>query len=852
MFILIVLYGKVCFPELILINYYRMKKRALLIGVLTLSLFTTQAEEVKVKEYLYVGPITVNKPVLSDTLDVNGKSFEVKKLLKTSLPFEKALSSAHILSADTSGTVTLGQPESEYALHLLSFYLNSDRYAKGTLDVTGSGEFEVYVDGKSVSSSSELVLEPRRYQVVVKYLTAKADTCPPTLKAMYKSSEKALVTASLQADKRYTLPDMIGGKDLRGAQVSPNGKYALVRYVNRLEGGKSESFARLLDVATNRVLLQDNGFLKDARWMPQSNRFYYTRTGLRGTELVTVDPTTMQENVLVMELPKGSFEMAPDESYLIFRIEEEGPKEGKELIRVLEPGDRIPGFRNRSFLWRYDLNSGLFEQLTFGHKSTYMSDISQDSRYLLFSTSERVYTSLPHSRSSLYRLDMQTMAVDTVWEEAAYRSTAVFSPDAKQLLVFGSGNSFDNIGLNINEDQIANSYDNQLFLYDLATGKAKALTKDFNPNITTAIWSKHDNLIYILSEDEDYQRIYTCNPVSGDMRRLDLAEDVVLSFSLAKNAPVMYYFGQSISNANRLYVYDLKGKKNRLVDDLSAERLKDIVLGEAYDWDFTSAEGTTIQGRYYLPPNFDASKKYPMIVYYYGGTSPTNRALEQRYSMHLYAAMGYVVYTLNPSGTTGFGQEFAARHVNAWGKVTADEIILGTEQFCKEHNFVDKTKIGCIGASYGGFMTQYLQTQTDLFAAAVSHAGISALSSYWGEGFWGYGYCSIANAGTYPWNDPAFFTEQSPLFQADKINTPLLLLHGNVDTNVPIGESVQMFAALKILGKEVEFVQVEGENHGIVEYNKRMGWQNSIFAWFAKWLKEEPEWWEAMYPERTL
>ena len=78
---------------------------------------------------------------------------------------------------------------------------------------------------------------------------------------------------------------------------------------------------------------------------------------------------------------------------------------------------------------------------------------------------------------------------------------------------------------------------------------------------------------------------------------------------------------------------------------------------------------------------------------------------------------------------------------------------------------------------------------------------------------------------------------------ADKIKTPLLLLHGNADTNVPIGESIQMFAALKILGKTVEFVQVDGENHGIVGYQKRIGWQNTIYAWFAKWLKDEPEWW---------
>ena len=214
--------------------------------------------------------------------------------------------------------------------------------------------------------------------------------------------------------------------------------------------------------------------------------------------------------------------------------------------------------------------------------------------------------------------------------------------------------------------------------------------------------------------------------------------------------------------------------------------------------------------------------------------------------------MGYVVYVTQPSGTIGYGQEFSARHVNAWGIKTADDIITGTKKFCEAHPFVNPKKIGCIGASYGGFMTQYLQTQTDIFAAAVSHAGISSISSYWGEGYWGYGYSAAASANSYPWNNKELYVEQSPLFHADKINTPLLLIHGTVDTNVPIGESIQMFAALKILGKEVEFLQVEGENHGIADFKKRMAWKKSIFAWFAKWLQDDPAWWDSLYPKKTL
>lgn len=829
-----------------------MNKRTLL-PVLLCAAFTLHgAEEVKVMQYKHAGPVAVNRPVLADSLNVNGKPFEVKNLLKATLPFSLAFTQGDVVEADTAGTVIFAAPEKGYALHQFSFFLNSDRYVKGNLEVSGPGNFEVFVDEKPVSAASELVLEPRRYAVTVKYLTAAADTFVPSLKSVFKSEEKAEVVASLNPEKRYTLRDMLEGKDFRRLGVSPDGKYLLVGYVNRFPEGKTEMYSQLLDAATGRVLLQDNGYLASARWMPRSNRFYFTRKGLEGTELVTVDPVTMNEEVLAANLPKGEFTFAPDETYLLFTQKEEGPKEDSELIRVLEPNDRIAGFRDRSFLWRYDLKNGLFEQLTFGHTSTLLNDVSADSRYLLFSTYERVYTSVPHSRQSMYRLDMQTMAVDTIWENAAYVNQAAFSPDGKQLLVAGTGDAFEGIGLNIRPGQQANDYDGQLFLYDLATRRARPLTKEFDPNVTDAVWNRYDGQIYLTAEDEDCQRIFACNPASGKIRPIAATESVITGYAFAADAPLMCFYGQSASNANRLYAYQLKGDKSRLLYDLSADKLKDIALGEVHDWNFKSDDGTTIQGRYYLPPHFDPSRKYPMIVYYYGGTSPTNRMLEMRYSMHMYAALGYVVYTLNPSGTTGFGQEFAARHVNAWGQTTADEIIRGTKLFAAGHAFVDAKKIGCIGASYGGFMTQYLQTRTDIFAAAVSHAGISALSSYWGEGYWGYGYCSVANKGTYPWTDPEFFTRQSPLFNADKIHTPLLLLHGNADTNVPIGESIQMFAALKILGREVAFVQVDGENHGIVGYNKRIKWQNTIYAWFAKWLKDEPEWWEALYPQPTL
>jgi dipeptidyl aminopeptidase/acylaminoacyl peptidase len=492
------------------------------------------------------------------------------------------------------------------------------------------------------------------------------------------------------------------------------------------------------------------------------------------------------------------------------------------------------------------LTTGLTSQLTFGSRSTSLNNISRDGKMMLFSISEETVTERPFGKSALFCLHLETMQVDTLWFDDKYASRARFSPDAKKILITGGPESFSGIGLNIDEGQIANSYDTQAFIMDLSTKEIDPITKDFHPSILQSNWHT-DGLIYFQVEDEDRVAIYSYNPANRRFTKLPLTEDAINQFNIADFAPFMGFTGMSVSNSSRAYLYNLKDQKTTLISDPYREQLAQLNLGEVKDFDFTNSDGTAIKGYYYLPPDFDPEKKYPMIVNFYGGTSPTGRRFESRYPLHVYAALGYVIYVLQPSGATGFGQKFSALHVNTWGVRSADDIIEGTKEFIQAHPFVDETKIGCIGASYGGFMTMYLQTKTDLFAAAVSHAGISSISSYWGEGYWGYSYSGAASADSYPWNNYDLYVNQSPLFSADKIKTPLLLLHGTADTNVPPGESIQMFTALKILGKTVELIQVRGEDHHILTYDRRLKWNESIFAWFDKWLKGESAWWDSLY-----
>lgn len=833
-------------------------KRNLLLLAAICSCYNLFAEEVIVKQFRYAGPYEVKKPFLKDSLDVNSKKFTEKELLKTAVPFSNVRQSTQLLEANADGESTLPAGNQSSYIGLASFYLNSDRYVKGTLQVKGPETYEVYVNNEKQTAPDgkvSLSLEPHRYEIVIKYL-AESDKAG-TLKVSFDTEKEAVITATTDPEKRYTISDVFDGTRFRSVSLSPNGKYLLTSYQTTYPGGQTAYFQQITDKTNGQVLMESS--TNNFSWMPQSNRLYYTRKGLQGKELVTVDPVTKAETILSQNLPDGWFSIAPTEDFLIFTISEKGPEKDKDMEEILVPDDRQPGWRNRSFLHKYDLATGMLERLTYGHHSTFLNDISSDGNKILFTCTEDNLTERPFTVTSLYQMDLKYGNTVLLFKDPFINSAKFISEDGLFFIVSGSGEAFGGKGLHIKDGQISNMSDKQLFFCDngsdfgLIGPSAIPITKDFNPSILNFSVNRKNRTIYFQAEDKDRVRLYSYTR-TGLITEYPVEEDIISDFSVAADAPELVYFGESASNSQRLYSMNLKKKEKESVclKDLSKDILKDITLGEVHDWNFQAAAGDIIYGRYYLPPHFDPSKKYPLIVNYYGGTSPTERSLENRYPSHTYAALGYVVYIIQPSGATGFGQEFSARHVNAWGKRTGDEIIEGTKKFCEEHSFVDAKKIGCIGASYGGFMTQYLQTKTDIFAAAISHAGISDITSYWGEGYWGYSYSALATANSYPWNARDIYVEQSPLFHADKINTPILFLHGSVDTNVPVGESIQMFTALKLLGKPTAFIQVNGQNHQILDYKKRAEWNKTIYAWFAKYLKEQPEWWEALYPPKSL
>lgn len=812
-----------------------------ILALASIAAMSLRAETFEIDSFGYYGPYAIQAPLMVDSVNVKGQKIDSDDL--SPAPGHISLSGPHTVFSSGKAPSADGN-----AVHILTFDIENTTYTEPVLTVEGIDGFSFYVDGRK-TDPSDITLRPATHRMAIRYVTTP-ETETDSLKVTLESGKDAGFSMRKDRKRRYTLLDVLHGTSVTGTSISPDGKYAITTYVDTRRGGDVTRRYRLTRLSDGQTIAESSRFIS---WMPSGASYFYFDEGTEGRRVTSVDVATGERHVISDALPEDAgVAVSPDGSFLLLSSSEEGRKEDLKVYEILEPEDRQPGWRERASLSILDLRTGITRPLTFGNRNVYCQDISDDSRKLLISTTRSRLEKRPTTVTSVYVLDLATMKADTIVSDDGFISRAMFSPDATKVLVTGSPEALGGVGSNVPEGRIPSMTDNQLFMIDLATRHVTPLTKDFNPSVAKAEWSRADGRIYLTAEDRDRVNLFRLDPATGAIARIDLPEETVTGFSLPDKGTAMMWYGESASKPRSLYMLDTKSLRSRLLDTPKREMLADVGLGRCEAWDFVSSRGDTINGRFYLPPDFDPAKKYPLIVNYYGGCSPTGRNFESRYPHNAYAAQGYVVYVINPSGATGFGQEFSSRHVNTAGEGVAQDIIEGTKKFCEEHPYVDSGKIGCIGASYGGFMTQYLQTVTDIFAAAISHAGISDHTSYWGEGYWGYSYSEVSMAGSYPWTNPDLYMKQSPLYNADKIHTPLLFLHGDKDNNVPVGESIQMFTALKLLGRPTAFVAVADQDHHIMEYDKRIKWQDTIFAWFARYLKDDPTWWDALYPPTPL
>ena len=371
----------------------------LTMALLLLTGVSMQAQE-KFTQFNVGKPIIVRSPIMNDSINPKGKKHTAKALLQTPTTRIGGEATMTIQQADTAGYIHFAKATKDNYLYQINTQLRAERFVKGKLKVSSPVRFELFVNGKSKlikevaedslskagSKEIELRLEPEMdYEIMIKLLATSNDKTAPALKCEWVKNatfKDAAYTYSMLPNqkKRFALSNTVYGSRTIAVAISPDGKYLLTRFWNNYPTKRSRTYNELMELKTGKVILSN---LRDGmKWMPKSNKLYYTVQAETGNDIITLDPTTLQEEVLLEGVPEESFTWSPNEDYLIYYPKEEGSKEEGPLKRIIDPSDRIPNTRGRSFLALYNISNGVSERLTFGNHSTYLRDISpDDARY---------------------------------------------------------------------------------------------------------------------------------------------------------------------------------------------------------------------------------------------------------------------------------------------------------------------------------------------------------------------------------------------------------------------------------------------------------------------------------------
>ncbi len=483
-------------------------------------------------------------------------------------------------------------------------------------------------------------------------------------------------------------------------------------------------------------------------------------------------------------------------------------------------------------------------------------------------------------RTRLYLFDSSNSSLSPITDELTNVEHFTLSEDKKQLLFIC--NRFEH-KMQIRSD---------LYLYDVADGKLTKLTHEDPFDYTYAFFLK-DKIIFAGTNMKKYginenPKFFLLDPNTMQVKLLTPNFDLSLRNSVnsdcrygsnkdAKVDGTYLYFVTTEWNSSYLNRIDLDGNVEKLTTkggsidgiDVCNEKIafvgmRDLKLQEAYqllnheevqltffnEWvisnktlskperfTFYSKDGVLLEGYIMRPTDFDPSKKYPAILNIHGGPKTVYGEVFF-HEMQVLANEGYVVIYTNPRGSDGRGNEFADIR-GKYGTVDYEDLMIFVEEAVKRHSFIDESRLGVTGGSYGGFMTNWIIGHTDRFKAAVSQRSIANWISKFGTTDIGYFFVEDQHLAT-PWSDYEKLWYHSPMKYADKVKTPTLFIHSDEDYRCWLVEAIQMFTALKYHGIDSKLVIFRGENHELSRSGKpmhRLRRLQEIIGWFNKYLK---------------
>jgi dipeptidyl aminopeptidase/acylaminoacyl peptidase len=386
----------------------------------------------------------------------------------------------------------------------------------------------------------------------------------------------------------------------------------------------------------------------------------------------------------------------------------------------------------------------------------------------------------------------------------------------------------------------------RLFIYQRQLGQARDATQGWDRSVEALMWSPDSKSIFFTAEDHGEAPIYALalnEKQPDEVVRLH-ADDLMFS----QDGKSLFFSRVSVSAPAEIARIDTSDYENAswhgqdVVAATAITHTNDALLSQLdmqpmESFTFKGAENADVHGFIIKPPGFDATKKYPLKFLIHGGPQGAwGDSWSFRWNPELLAANGYVVVMINPHGSTGYGQKFTDGVNSDWGGKPYVDLIRGLDYVEKTYPFIDKTREAALGASYGGYMANWILGHTDRFKCIVSHDGMFNTESAYGttEELW----FNEWEFGGPPWKNRELYRKWSPHLFADKFKTPTLVVHGQLDYRLDVSEGFQLFTTLQRLKVPSKMLYFPDEGHWVMKPQNARLWYETVNGWVDQWTKE--------------
>jgi dipeptidyl aminopeptidase/acylaminoacyl peptidase len=451
-----------------------------------------------------------------------------------------------------------------------------------------------------------------------------------------------------------------------------------------------------------------------------------------------------------------------------------------------------------------------------------------DGQSIVFTaTTTRNTAAYARGKTHLYQVSLQGGEPKQLTASSDSFERPAFSPDGKALLCIAT-----------REGEKVYNLDRLARLSWPQPGPTTVLSAGFDRSVGSFAFAPDGGTIYLLAEEAGHEKLFSVPATGGEVRPVLKADEGAftnLAIPPKASSTLLLANWESAVNPGELFRIDPVQRKNIPLTSFNRER------AEAIDWQplehfwFTSKDGRQIHNMVALPPNFDHSKKYPLVVLIHGG--PHSMWRDQfvvRWNYHLLASPGYVVLLTNYTGSTGFGEKFAQDiQFDPFGRC-GREINEAADEAIRRFPFIDATRQAAAGASYGGHLANWLQATTTRYRCLVSHAGLINLESQWGTS--DTIYLRELNNGGPVWEQGKVWREQNPIRRAKDFRTPMLLTVGENDFRVPLNQTLENWSVLQRLQIPSRLIVFPEENHWIQKGENSRFFYQELHSWLGKYL----------------